>query len=361
VNGRVVRRPFRFAQAALLVAGMIVAPRAQADTAPASPAPTARYDVVDLGVIDRLAADIVPGLSASGKIVSWRQVESQTYSAVLVDGAVQKLLAPPTGYRNTFAYSVNDRGDAVGWSNTTANPVDSASTVHAVLFDEQGVRDLGTLGGRRSRAYAINDSDVVVGVSELANSKERAFRYSGGEMRPLDPLPGGTYSAAFDINDAGAIVGGSGVPSSSSRPLAHAVLWEGNEPKDLGTLDGSGNSVAYAINERGEVTGVSDVLGEETVFLYRRGKMLDLGIRGHAFAINDEDQIVGSLTPPERGQARGFLWKKNVVTDINELIAVKTYRIEAAYRINDRGQIVCSGVGNGRLHMLLLNPLDLPH
>jgi probable HAF family extracellular repeat protein len=321
-----------------------------------SPAPAPLYKVVDLGVIARLAADITPGLSSSGKIVTWRQGDADTFTAVLFDGASEKLLRPPEGYRNSFAYSVNDRGNSVGWSNTTANPVDSSSTVHATFFGKRGALDLGTLGGLRSRAYAINNSDVAVGVSELENKGQRAFRYARGKMQALDALPGGAYSVAFDINNSGVIVGGSGIPSSSKKPLVHAVLWRRSKPRDLGTLDGAGSSIAYAINRHDEVTGVSDVGSEETVFLYSRGKMSDLGIRGHAFAINDARQIVGTLSPTGRGRPRGFLWENGVVRDINTLIAGNTYQIEAAYRINDRGQILCSGAGNGHLRILLLNP-----
>lgn len=78
---------------------------------------------------------------------------------------------------------------------------------------------------------------------------------------------------------------------------------------------------------------------------------------GHAFAINDQGQIVGTLAPPERGRPIGFLWENGTVRDINTLIHLDTYRIEAAYRINNRGQILCSGFGYGQLHALLLNPV----
>jgi len=128
-----------------------------------------------------------------------------------------------------------------------------------------------------------------------------------------------------------------------------------------------GNSIAYAVNDRGEVTGVSDLDEEETVFLYRQGTMRDLHIRGHAFAINNAHDIVGTLTPPERGTPRGFLWQDGVLRDLNTLLVAGTYQIEVAYRINDRGQILRSGVSRpgmdqsvvtqGNLHALLLNPV----
>jgi len=320
-----------------------------------------RYQVVDLGVIQRLAVDVTPGLSRSGNTVIWHEDDAQTFTGRLRIGAKVWTLMPPHGYLNSFAYSVNDRGNAVGWSNSTANPVDSVATVHATFFSRRGATDLGTLGGQRSRAYAINDHDVVVGVSELADGTQRAFRYAG-RMEPLDSLPGGTYSIAFDINSAGLIAGASALPSSSDRPRVHAVLWLIGVPQDLGALEESGNSIAYAVNDRGEATGVSDLDGEETVFLYSQGAMRDLHIRGHALGINNAHDIVGSLEPSERGRPHGFLWHEGVLTELNTLVPAGPYQIEVAYRINDRGQILCSGVGQpvtgqGSQHVLLLNPV----
>ena len=271
-------------------------------------------------------------------------------------GTTERPLLPPKGYQNSFAYSVNDRGNAVGWSNTTVNPIDSSSVVHATFFGRQGALDLGTLGGRRSRAYAINDRDVVVGVSELSDGTQRAFRYTD-KMQPLEVLPGATYSIAFDISNAGLIAGASSVPSILNRPQIHAVLWREGSPQDLGVLEETGNSIAYAVNDHGEVTGISDLDGEETVFLFHNGTMTDLHIHGHAFAINNAHAIVGTLEPPERGRPRGFLWQDGVLRDLDTLLMTDTYRIEVAYRINDRGQILCSGVGDGNLHALLLNPI----
>jgi probable HAF family extracellular repeat protein len=290
--------------------------------------------------------------------VIWRQDKSQAFSAVLYEGGTQKLLPKPEGYRNSFACSVNDRGDSAGWSNTTLNPVDSISTVHATFFTRDRAVDLGTLGGLRSQAYAINNQGVIVGVSGLKDNKQCAFRYVDGEMTCLASLPGEIYSVAFDINSAGVIVGGFGIASESAKPVVHAVLWRGNKPQDLGTLSGKRDSIAYAINNHDDVAGVSDLQEGETVFLYSRGKMTDLGIDGHAFAINDRRQIVGTLTPEERGRPRGFLWQNGTVYEINTLIPADTYSIDVAYRINNRGQILCSGWGSGHMHALLLNPIN---
>jgi probable HAF family extracellular repeat protein len=316
-----------------------------------------QYLVTDLGVMPSIAANIVPGLSGSGNVVIWRQTDSGGYAPIFWDGLVQKVLLPPKGYRNSFAYSVNDHGEAVGWSNTTLNPVDSASTVHASLFRRNRSIDLGTLGGSSSKAYAINNNNIIVGVSELANRQQRAFRYAHGKMVALNPLPGGKYSVAFNVNNTGAIVGGSEVPGDSTKPLVHAVLWRGGTPLDLGALGNKESSIAYAINDHGDVVGVSGVRSQETVFLYSQGEMRDLGVRGQAFAINDQRQIVGSLDPEERHRPRGFIWDNGALHDLNSLLPNSRYSIEAAFRINNRGQILCRGYGDGHLRALLLNPI----
>jgi len=194
-------------------------------------------------------------------------------------------------------------------------------------------------------------------VSELADGTQRAFRYAV-RMEPLNTLTGGSYSIAFDINSAGLIAGASGLPSISNKPRVHAVLWLNGVPQDLGTVEETGNSIAYAVNDHGEVTGVSDLDGRETVFLYQQGTMRDLHIDGHAFSINNAHDIVGTLAPPERGRSRGFLWHDGVLRDLNTLLIADTYQIEVAYRINQHGQIVCSGMGKGNLHALLLNPVS---
>jgi probable HAF family extracellular repeat protein len=71
------------------------------------------------------------------------------------------------------------------------------------------MRDLGTLGGSTSHAYAINDLGQMVGTSRTANEFPQAFVWSGGVMRNLNdlvpPIPGGFLWEARGINDRGQI------------------------------------------------------------------------------------------------------------------------------------------------------------
>ena len=327
--------------------------------------PGPRYKVSDLGMVQQLASDLAPGLNSRGGAVVWRQNEAGTFSTVLWSGSEQKVLETPAGYSNSFAYSVNDSGNAVGWANTTLNPVDSFSVMHAIMLTGHGSKDLGTLGGKWSRAYAINNGNVVVGVSELANNESRAFRYADGKMSELAPLPGGESSIAFGLNDSGMIVGGSGVPHPASiRMVIHAVLWRDGAPLDLGALRSNGSSLAYAVNSRNEVVGKVESAKGETAFLYSDGQMKDLQIEGgRAFGINDRRQIVGSKQMGEERHPHflGFLWDNGAFYDLNNCLPQGSgFTIQGAFRINNSGQIAAIGTFKNELHALLLTPSSKP-
>jgi probable HAF family extracellular repeat protein len=317
-----------------------------------------RYHVSDFGPVERIASDVTPGLNSLGDVVIWRQSVSQSFHPVLCTRRGEEVLRVPAGYHNGFAYSVNDQRKAVGWANTSLNPMDSLSVTHAVLFGNSHSVDLGTLGGVRSRAYAINNSDLIVGVSELANSDERAFRYSDGKMAALDQLPGGRFSIALGVNESGVIAGASELKSArAKKPLVHAVIWRGDVPQDLGELIPNGSSSAYAINNHEIVVGVADSLTGETVFLYDGGQMIDLGIAGHAFGLNDRLQVVGTRIGGERSRGSAFLWDRGRLYDLNCcLLASAAVQVETAYRINNEGEIACVGLIAGERHVLLLIP-----
>ena len=92
------------------------------------------------------------------------------------------------------------------------------------------VEDLGTLGGSRSYASAINDSGQVVGYSNLAGDQNnRAFLYKDGKMTDLGTL-GGTSSEAKGINISGQVVGWSDNSSGQRRGFLYDSA---NGMKDL--------------------------------------------------------------------------------------------------------------------------------
>jgi probable HAF family extracellular repeat protein len=111
------------------------------------------------------------------------------------------------GYR-VEAWGINDAGHLVG-----SSALPGGNVVHAFVWSEAtGMQDLGALpGSSYSQAYAINNLDVIVGESLVAESVFHAFLRGNGMMQDLnsliDPSQGWTLRNAWDISNSGLIVG----------------------------------------------------------------------------------------------------------------------------------------------------------
>ena len=92
--------------------------------------------------------------------------------------------------------------------------------MHAVVWDEGRITDLGTLGGYLSIAQAINNRGQVVGLAlnDIPDPVSAFGLYVGTQMR--------------------------------------AFLWQNGVMQDLGTLGGP-DAWAALLNERGQVAGIS--------------------------------------------------------------------------------------------------------
>jgi probable HAF family extracellular repeat protein len=86
----------------------------------------------------------------------------------------------------SYAGGVNSLGDVVGSSYM-------GMSLHAYSWTKtEGMKDLGTLGGSNSIAYAINNSGTVVGQTDLANRDKHAFFWTTPRgMQDLGTLGGG--------------------------------------------------------------------------------------------------------------------------------------------------------------------------
>jgi probable HAF family extracellular repeat protein len=228
------------------------------------------------------------------------------------------------------------------------------------------MRDLGTFGGDRSQAYALNVSGQVVGWADLSSEPwiYRAFLWdpATSKMRDLGTL-GGDWSVAWALNNSGQVVGHAGTADG----FYHAFLWEAaHGMRDLGTLGGE-HSEAYLINDSGQVVGVAETTeGTFHAFLWdRKHGMQDLGtLSGYesvASHLNASGQVVGG-SYDAGGHAHAFLWERDRgIQDLNDLIPSDSgWELIWAYDISDSGAIVgCGYTGYGQIHAFLATPMDV--
>jgi probable HAF family extracellular repeat protein len=238
------------------------------------------------------------------------------------DGEMTAL--PTLGGTNGYGSSLNNRGQAVGWAETSVH--DSTCTPPQILQFEA----------------------VVWGPDK-------------GEILKLPPFPGDPDSAATGINDAGQVVGISGICGTAIGEFSahHALLWENAKPIDLGNFGGVAWNTPTAINNRGQVVGFADLPGDEAGglnpigFLWTRKlglvKLLPYpgDINSLAWGINEQGSVVGQSID-SAGNSRAVIWQYGVMTsaqgvlpvDLNSLIPADSslYLVEVN-DINDHGEI----------------------
>jgi probable HAF family extracellular repeat protein len=202
--------------------------------------------LIDLGNLGDTAE--ATAVNDRGEVAGTSNLDPNTYHAfVWRDGVMTDLGAPG---EVSYAFHINQRGQILGLSQ----PLDRSSAPRAVLWEDDRMIDLGSLGGGETIAEAINDRGLVVGSSLAASGERHAFVWADGVMTDLGTL-GGSFSDAVAVNNRGQVVGTSWTESDSDT--YHAFLWDDGVMTDLGTLDGDRYSRAADINKHGHIVGES--------------------------------------------------------------------------------------------------------
>jgi len=180
-------------------------------------------------------------------------------------------------------------------------------------------------------------------------------------MRDIGGL-GGTCTLAIDLNNRGQVVGLSEIPGDVNL---HPFVWEaGNGMTDL--LAGSPGATAYwqvTINQNGVVaSGEQDASQRWQFLLWRKTggkwKKTDIGLDLIPTSINESEQVIGY-----DGQ-NAFFWEKGgAFVNLNTLIPPNAgMQLIESGQINDLGEISASGVdANNNYHAVLLIPCDESH
>jgi probable HAF family extracellular repeat protein len=203
------------------------------------------------------------------------------------------------GGNRTVARAINDAGQVVGTSETVG---DWRTRAFITGPDGIGMRDLGSLGGSYTVATGINNEGRVVGEADVGLDSHAFITGPDGRgMRDLG-TPAGAVSGATGINDAGQVAGWYLFEADYPRhPSAFITGPDGTGKRDLIALGGNFTS-AEGINNSGQVvgwTGTEDNLhafitgpnGEDMRDLHRSS-----WIQSFANDINETGQVVGTYT-----------------------------------------------------------------
>ena len=350
----------------------------------------------DLGVLPAGASSQPSWVSASGLISGWSQngeidplvtAFPESHAVLWTDGHIRDLGVLPEGGYESLGFAVNGSGLVVGLATNTVPDQYSmfgfGYQARAFVWGEQdGMQDLGTLGGTDAQALLVNEHGQVTGYSYTSSAPSAACASQGlglslttgtffwdkeSGMMDIGGL-GGTCTNVLGFNNRGQIVG---LSFLTGDQIIHAFLWDrAMGLKDLGTLGGN-FAIAYAINDSGDVVGGSDLPnGQPDAALWRKGGITDLGglpggCGSFAFWINASDQVVGNAFNDCTFQTTtGFLWEHgSPMVDLNALIVPGSgFFVPAGNTINDRGEISATAVSAAQdEHAVLLIPCDENH
>jgi probable HAF family extracellular repeat protein len=323
--------------------------------------------------------------------------DATEHAALWRDGVITDLgtLGGPDSFVN--APIKNESGEIAGFTETsTPDPLGEAFCLGFTFFGFQdGVTCVGFLwqngvmaplpplaGGNNSQAWSVNNRGQVVGFAENGNqdatcTPPQVLQFEAviwgpkkGQIQQLPPLSGDSDGVGADINDNGEVTGCSGICANvGGASCLHAVVWKNGAPTNivgLGTLN-----TGTAINNQGQVLGESLLPDNITFhsFLWQKGVITDLGtLPGHPLTfpggINNKGQIVGHSCDVTDTYCVAYIWENGVMTDLNTLIppGLSVYLYYAG-DINDRGEIAGIAVDpvTGASPAFLAIPCDAEH
>jgi probable HAF family extracellular repeat protein len=353
-----------------------------------SPAQHTRYKLIDIGTLGGPSAH-GPGNGPGSQLLNNGSVVVGTADTSTQDpncgcfvphgfrwqDGVLADLGVLSGGEFSGANAINARGWIAGFSqNREIDPVSGDPVGHAVLWTDDGMIDLGTLGaGVQSAASYVKDGGQVVGNATIDitsdpfafsglgpfSSPSHVFTWKNGVMQDLGTLGGpDSFAAGGCNNQRDDLVAGTSFVSSTPNsdtglPTADPFLWENGKMKDLGNLGGT-FGFAQCANDAGQVIGQSSLTGDvgcdpsdpfdtcdEHAFFWDHEALKDLGTLGGSFSVafwlNEKGEAVGGATTTDDESFHATVWRNGRTIDLGTLDG-DCFSI--AWAINSKSQIV---------------------
>jgi probable HAF family extracellular repeat protein len=390
-----------------IVVGLAILATLALRDAPLKGAAPPQYTITNLGTVPGMTHSYAARVNARGTVLARTIVVSTATETTFIwrDGA--RIPLGPINGQYPKGIAINDADQVVGHVLTSVN---GQPRRRAFIWEAGVYTALGALGLDESFATDINNTGQVVGSAVALNCQSdgcsgilfKPFVWSGGTQTDLGSL-GGVRAGAWAINEAGQILGASNrIPGQDGHPM-HAVLWANGTMTDLESIGILGDSpalseaghiaatvvdpttelhhaVVYAdgtvtglavpreqamateINAAGDVIGVGfDSDFAEHAFVYRGGTVVELAPDARKtipHAINAHGHVVGEVLP-QTGARRAFVYDAGTFYDLNDLLppGSEWERLSAATHINDAGQIVGWGVVEGVARAFRMDPI----
>jgi probable HAF family extracellular repeat protein len=262
----------------------------------------------DLGVLPGGGLSVGNGINDAGQVAGLADRSAGGYAYPVrwsAGGAIQDLGGPLTN-RLGSASAIDPAGRVAGGQR----PADSEGEPLGILYAADGTPT--QLGATLGLARGINGRGQVVGGP--------GYVWQNGTVTNLPGLPGGSGADAVAINNDAQIVGTASIPVGFGT---HAVQWHNGSIVDIGTVDGIQFSTAKAVNVAGQTVGTADPMCQPCA------------------------------------AARAWIWQPGgTITALDTLLpAGSGWTLREANGINDRGEIVGSGLHNGVLRGYRMVPV----
>ena len=302
-----------------------------------------------------------------------------------------------------YATGLNNKGEVVGFTEG------AVPGTRAFLWKEGVFTDLGAAAGSNStsiEAVGINDRSVIVG--NRNDGSPRNFRIRNNQLTAVNVSPNTAVGAIYGNNNKNQIFGwaqnlpfiwtrgvttylpalpgsdeystqawglndhGVAAGTSGTLDVRYAVVWKDGAVNALPLPSGATRAEGRDINNREQVIGTSFHGGNQYATIWTDGVPTELPAASpsayatFASALNDWGAVVGTTFLPAGGGIP-TLWIGGQALDLNAMIAADDplrafVTLSQAYYINDRGQIVATGVhsGENKGHVYLLTPSYRP-
>ena len=204
--------------------------------------------VTDLGLLPGFDSSLATGINDSGEVVGI------AYSSANPNNEVGFKWNSQTGMQTI------DGAATVGGINAKSDIAGMSLGMHATIFFASGNIDLGTLGDF-SLAGAVNNQGHAVGYSPLvAKGAVHAFFYNG-TMQDLGTLQAGSNTNATSVNDSDLVVGDSNLAGNSL-----AFVWSATTGmQDLNSLISPDSGwvlvTATSVDQDGNIVGAGSING----------------------------------------------------------------------------------------------------